>query len=310
MATDFAAVLEQARAFAAHSYAQNTRTAYASDWKLFKAWCAEQQRRPLPATPETVLGYIVTLAEKCSVDTISRRLCGIAFYHRQERMTDPTTDPEVDVTMRGLRRAKGTAANGKAPITTPLLRCLLQHCPNSMRGYQARALLLVGYAGAFRRSELVALNVTDVMFVDTGMVIQVRRSKTDQEGIGYTKGIPFGQNESTCPVRALRGWMTAASITTGCVFRALDAYGRVREQPLPSYGVARTVQWLVKQAGLDPKQYGGHSLRSGLVTAAAQAGVQERVIMQQTGHTDVRTLRRYIRDGSLFRENAAAQVGL
>lgn len=310
LATDFTAVLDQARAYAAYSYARNTRLAYANDWKLFKLWCAEQQRRPLPATPETVLGYVVTLAEKRSVATIDRRLCGIAFYHRQERMADPTNDPEVEVTMRGIRRAKGTAANGKAPITTSLLRRLLTQCPATLCGQQARALLLLGYAGAFRRSELVALTITDIQFVDAGMIVTVRRSKTDQEGIGYTKGIPFGQDEVTCPVRALRAWMAVATITTGYLFRALDGHGRVREQPLPSYGVARTVQWPIKEVGLDPKQYGGHSLRSGLVTAAAQAGVQERIIMQQTGHTDVRSLRRYIRDGSLFRENAAAQVGL
>lgn len=198
--------------------------AYANDWKLFKAWCAEQQRRSLPATPETILAYVVTLAAQCSVATIDRRLCGIAFYHRQERMADPTNDPEVNVTMRGIRWANSTAANGKAPITMPLLRRLLEHCPAPTRGQQARALLLLGYVGAFRRSELVALTVADIQFVEVGMIVTVRRSKTDQEGEGYTKGIPQG----TAKVMSARRSMSLVAVACS---RATEPNTRTRVTP-------------------------------------------------------------------------------
>lgn len=308
--TDLTTAQEEARRYAAHSYAQNTRQAYASDWKLFSAWCAEQQRHPLPATPETILGYIVALARDRSVATIDRRLCGIAFHHRQARLADPATDPEVLVTMCGLRRAKGIAPAAKTALTTAPLRQIVDVLADDLRGRRARALLLLGFAGAFRRSELVALQMADLAWVPEGLIVTVRRFKTDQEGAGMTKGIPCGSQEATCPVRALGAWLEAAAIKEGVVFRAFDTHGRLRDRPLPAYEVGRTVHWAVQQLGLTPKSYGGHSLRAGLVTEATKAGVSERVIMQQTGHSDMRTLRRYIRDGSLFRENAAAQVGL
>lgn len=308
--TDFANLLEQARSYARHSYAANTRAAYASDWQQFRAWCAQQQRRALPATAETILGYIVTLAERLSPASIDRRLCGIAFHHRQARQSDPTDDPEVAITMRGLRRAKGTAAAGKLPITPALLVDVLATCGTDRRGIQERALLLLGFAGAFRRSELVALTLDDLTLVDDGLIVRVRRSKTDQEGSGSFKGIPHGTQATTCPVQAMQTWIAVGKIRSGPLFRAFSPHGRQTRRPLPAYAVARIIQRTIRQCNLDPRHYGGHSLRAGLVTAAAQAGVAERIIMRQTGHTDVRTVRRYIRDGSLFAENAAAQVGL
>lgn len=307
---DFTAALKHAQSFAAHGYAQNTRQAYASDWRQFTAWCHDHQRRTIPATAETILGYIGALADQVSVATIDRRLCGIAFYHRQARQPDPTDDPEVAVVLRDLRRKKGTAPGAKAPITTALLLDLVTTCGDSYRGKQERAVLLLGFAGAFWRSELVALTVADVTFVPEGMLVRVRRSKTDQEGAGLCKGIPLGTHSETCPVLALREWLKVAGIRGGFLFRAVDSHGNRTRRPMSAYQVGRMVQRAVRARGLDATAYGGHSLRAGLVTAAAQAGVAERIIMQQTGHTDVRSLRRYIREGSVFRENAAAQVGL
>ena len=308
--TDLTMALAEARQYAAHSYAANTHAAYASDWSLFRGWCAAQHRRTLPATPETVLGYVVSLAAHVRVTTIDRRLCGIRFYHRQARLPDPTSDPEVQVTMRGLRRLKGVAAAAKQPITVELLRDLVGTLPHDLRGLQARAVLLLGFAGAFRRSELVALQISDLHLVPEGLIIQLRRSKTDQEGVGMAKGIPAGQQPLTCPVQAVQTWMQQADLHTGWLFRAITPHGALLDQPMRGYTVARIVQRAAQRLGLDWRQFGGHSLRAGLVTAAAQAGVPERIIMQQTGHTDVRMLRRYIRDSSLFRENAAAMVGL
>lgn len=308
--TDFASALTDAQAYTTYSYARNTRQAYASDWAQFTTWCHTHQRRALPATPETVLGYIGTMAGQLRVATIDRRLCGIAFYHHQARQPDPTADPEVATVLRGVRRKHGIAPLGKLPITIDLLQALVVACDTTYRGTQERAVFLLGFAGAFRRSELVALRMDDLTFVPEGLIVRVRRSKSDQEGRGTDKGIPHGGHAATCPVRAVRAWLKTAGIRSGRLFRALTPHGQQTQRPLPAYAVGRMVQRAVQRQGLDATQYGGHSLRAGFVTAAAHAGVAERLIMEQTGHTDVRTLRRYIRDGSLFRENAAAQVGL
>jgi len=182
--------------------------------------------------------------------------------------------------------------------------------PTSLIGVRDRALLLVGFAGAFRRSELVSLDVADVAFGADGLIVQLRRSKTDQEGEGRKVGLPFGSNPLTCPVRAVRAWLDVAVIVRGPIFRPVDRHGNVAGTQLTDQSVALVVKRCAKAAGLDPRRYAGHSLRSGLATAAAMADVSERAIMAQTGHKSLPMVRRYIRDGSLFRRNAAAAVGL
>jgi integrase len=182
--------------------------------------------------------------------------------------------------------------------------------PESLLGERDRALLLVCFAGAFRRSELVSLDVADVSFTRDGLVIRLRRSKTDQEGEGRTIGIPYGSRPMTCPVRALKEWLDFSGITAGPLFRPVNRHGQVLATRLSDRGVARVVQRAAAAAGLDPTDVAGHSLRAGLATSAAAAGVSERAIMAQTGHKSLPMVRRYIRDGSLFIENAAAGVGL
>jgi integrase len=223
---------------------------------------------------------------------------------------DPTKDPEVERTLRGIRRVKGIAPNGKAPILTPLLRQMVAALPDDLSGLRDKAILLIGFAGAFRRSEIVGLQFRDVQSSDIGLIITLRRSKTDQEGASFTKGIPIGTSDATCPKCALETWLQLAGITTGPIFRPVDRWGHVGDRALSSLGVARTVKRALTALEVDTEDYSGHSLRAGLVTAAAMAGLSERVIMQQTGHKNTEMLRRYIREGSLFRENAAAAVGL
>lgn len=172
-----------------------------------------------------------------------------------------------------------------------------------------RALLLVGFAGAFRRSELVALTVADVRFAHEGLIVTLRRSKTDQEGQGTTRGITYGSNPATCPVRALQGWIADAQLTDGPLFRSMK-YGKLQPGGLDGRDVARLLKRAARGAGLDPTHFSGHSLRAGLATAAAAAGVSERAIMSQTGHKSLTVMRRYIREGSLFRDNPSGQVGL
>jgi integrase len=177
-------------------------------------------------------------------------------------------------------------------------------------GVRDRALLLLGFAGAFRRSELTSLDHEDLEFTPEGLVALLRRSKTDQEAQGRKVGIPYGSNPQTCPVRAVQAWFAASEISTGPIFRRVDRHGKLRAGRLSGYAVALVVKRHAEAAGLDAAKYAGHSLRAGLATSAAIGGASERAIMAQTGHRSVSMVRRYIRDGNLFRENAAAKAGL
>ena len=193
--------------------------------------------------------------------------------------------------------------------------------PDTLAGLRNRALLLLGFAGALRRSELVGLDVEDLDFTSAGLVVTLRRSKTDQDGDGRKLGVPYGGRLETCPVRTSQSWLSAAAITTGPMFREItkadrilnpytDKKGRQRGVRLGDKAVALIVKRAAQEAGLDPTRYAGHSLRAGLATSAAAAGASERAIMATTGHRSVQMVRRYIRSGELFRENAAATVGL
>ena len=208
-------LLARARAYVTHSHAKNTLDAYVADWKHFSAWCDDHKRRALPASPETILCYVVDLVDRYTVATIDRRLSSIGYYHKQARHGLPTKDPEVERTMRGIRRAKGVAPNGKSPILMPLLKQMVEALPDDLPGLRDKAMLLIGFAGAFRRSELVGLHVRDIQIGDAGLIVTLRRSKTDQEGASFTKGIPVGTSDATCPKYALEVWLQLAAITQG-----------------------------------------------------------------------------------------------
>ncbi|NTU80672.1 MAG: tyrosine-type recombinase/integrase [Chloroflexales bacterium] len=311
-----APTVEKARDFVALSQAANTARAYKADWAHFAAWCVERELMSLPATPATVALYLTDLADPSEEDqvarkvsTIQRRLSGIVFYHTAANHDSPADSREVRAVMRGIRRAKGTAPTEKQPATTEIIRAMVEQLENDLRGRRDRALLLVGFAGALRRSELVGLAVRDAQITREGIVLMIRRSKTDQEGQGMTRGIAYGSNPDTCPVRALQAWLEHTDIKDGPLFRSLR-FGRVQPRGLDGRDVARIVKRAATEAGLDPTYFSGHSLRAGLATAAAAAGVSERAIMDQTGHKSLTVMRRYIRKGSLFKDNASAQVGL
>ena len=211
---------------------------------------------------------------------------------------------------RGVRRTLGTTRRQVRPLTVPELRSMLQGLRTDPAGCRDRALLLLGFAGALRRSELVGLDVADVTEGTDGLTVRLRRSKTDQEGAGRTVGIPYGSNPVTCPVRAWRAWLEVSGITDGAAFRPVDRHGHTGTARLSGHAVALVLKRHAARVGLDPAEVAGHSLRAGLATSAASAGVPERVIAEQTGHKGTSMLRRYIRRGSLFRENAAGAVGL
>jgi integrase len=213
-------------------------------------------------------------------------------------------------THAGIRRTLGTAQNGKAPALVEDLKRMLDKLPGTRVGLRDRALLLLGFAGAFRRSELVSLDVADLDFTRAGLVVTLRKSKTDQEGKSRRLGIPYASSEHTCPVRSLQAWLESARIVDGPVFRSLDRFQRVQPGRLSDKAVALVEKRRANAVGLDPARYAGHSLRAGLATSAAAVGASERVIMSQTGHRSADMVRRYIREGSLFASNPAGMVGL
>jgi len=303
-------LVEQAAGYAAAAKANATRRAYAADWASFVRWCEASGVESLPASPSSVAVYLAHLAEQGrAVASIGRALVAISQAHRMSGHPSPRGAAVVTETMRGIRRTLGVAQRAKAPVLVEQLRAILEALPATTQGDRDRALLALGFAGAFRRGELVALDVADLAWTRDGLEVTVRRSKTDQEGAGRKVGIPYGGHPSTCPVRAVRAWLDAAALVEGPLYRSVDRHGNVGDR-LSDRAVALVVQRHAAAHGLEAGRFGGHSLRAGLATSAAKAGKSERAIMAQTGHRSVTMVRRYIRDASLFSDNAAAGIGL
>jgi integrase len=309
-AVELAEIAADARGYLAASRAENTTRVYRTGWAQFTAWCDGHGVTPLPAGPETVACYVADLARLAKPATIDARLAAISAAHRAAGYNSPTKEEAVRLVRRGVRRTLGTAQRQVRPVTVPELRTMLEGLNTGPAGCRDRALLLLGFAGALRRSELVGLDVADVSEGADGLTVHLRRSKTDQEGTGRTVGVPFGSREATCPVRAWLAWLEVSGISEGPVFRPVDRHGHVGTTRLSGHAVALVLKRHAARAGLDPAEVAGHSLRAGLATSAAAVGVPERVIAEQTGHKGTTMLRRYIRQGTLFRENAASAVGL
>jgi integrase len=325
LASEASVIEAKADAYQDRAQAANTRRAYRADWTHFARWCDRFGAMALPADPRLVARYLSAFAGVLSVATLSRRLSGIQSMHKAEGLEFDSRQRELRDTWRGIRRTHGIAQRGKAPTVTEELRALVATLDTETpSGARDRALLLLGFAGCFRRSELVALDYDHVAEHRDGVVVSLAWSKTDQEGAGSEKGIPYGAHPETCPVRALKDWVSLAGITEGPLFRPVTRHGRIRATRLTDKGVARVVKRTVLAAQtaatgsgncaladtFDPKRYAGHSLRAGFITSAAAAGVSTHDIMRQSGHTREETLRKYIRHATVFRENAAAKVGL
>jgi integrase len=302
--------LQQVREFIRASKSESTIRGYRTDWQDFCGWCEAHGVGPLPASPEIVASYIAECAGRLKVGSVQRRINAIAEAHKAVGLESPTHHAMVTNTMKGIRRTLGTAPTQKVPTLTDDIRAMIDATDAGVIGNRDRALVLLGFAGAFRRSELVSLDVDDCSFGKDGLTIILRRSKTDQDGAGRKVGIPYGSNPETCPVRTVQAWIEMADINSGPLFRSISRHGQVQPGRLSGMDVARVVKKLAERAGLDPAKYAGHSLRAGHATSAAIAGASERSIMRQTGHKSVQMVRRYIRDGSLFRENSAGKLGL
>ncbi len=292
--------------------ANSTRKAYRSDWRDFESWCNAHQLPSLPSTPQTVALYIADCVNHLAAATISRRLASITKAHQAAGFTNSPASTKnfvVGEVLQGARRKLGVAQKGKEPLLVNDVRRLVAACPPNLLGLRDRALVLIGFAGAFRRSELASICSSDLTFSDSGLVIHLRHSKTDQEGEGREVAIPFGEHEETCPVRALREYLAAASITGGSVLRSINRHGQPSTNIHPD-SIATIVKRAAARAGIDATNLAGHSMRSGMATQAAMNGAGEREIAKTTGHKSRRVLRRYIRTGQLFRENAASTLGL
>ena len=300
----------RAWAYLEQAHANNTQRAYRSDWRHFEAWCQAQGREALPATPETLARYLTEMADQLSVGTLSRRLSALSAAHDAGGFESPAGSPLVRTLLRGIRRSKGVRPKAKRPLLVEDLEAGLELMPDSTAGLRDSALLLAGFAGAFRRSELVGLDWEDLEFGEEGVKITIRRSKTDQEGMGRILGIPRSNRMKLCPVRALERWRTVSGFEQGAVFRAVAPDGSTGLKRLSDRMVARIVQRWMSRAGREATAYGAHSLRSGLATAAARGGASERSIMRQTGHRSTVMVRRYIQEATVFEENAVLSTGL
>jgi site-specific recombinase XerD len=302
--------LEQVREFIRASKADSTLRGYKSDWRHFCQWCEEHGLCTLPASPESVASFIAECAARLKVGSIQRRLNAIAEAHKVLGLESPTSSGMVRNTLKGIKRTMGTASVQKAAALTDDIRAMLEATDAGLIGLRDRALVLSGFAGAFRRAELVGLDLPNLDFSRDGLTVTLRRSKTDQDGHGRRIGIPYGSNPETCPVRVLQTWLEQVPIIYGPVFRSINRHGQVQARRLSTADVARIVKKLAVRANRDASKYAGHSLRAGHATSAAIAGASERSIMNQTGHRSVQMVRRYIRDGSLFRNNSGGKLGL
>jgi len=290
--------------YAAADKAASTRRGYKSDFALFTTWCERRGYASMPATSEVVAAFLSDQANAgIKPSTLSRRIAAIRYVHDLGGHPSPTAGRAVRTAMNGIRRTRGTKPSQKAPATAERITKMLEQIPaDTMKGTRDRALLLLGFAGAFRRSELVALEVADLAFETEGLRVAIRKSKTDQEGQGHELAIPRGTKLQ--PVRAVQGWLKASGITSGPVFRAIDRHGHIRAAALSSHSVALLVKEYAEAAGLDRAEFSGHSLRAGFLTSAADTGADLLKMMEQSRHRRVETVRGYVRRANAFKGHA------
>jgi len=307
---------------AGHEYDRAARSeatwrAYRSDCEDFARWCESVGLGAFPASEETVARYLTYLADLGRRPaTLSRRLASISVAHQMAGYASPAQSYVVRERLAGIRRSVGVAQRQASPAMTPEIRKMVRSLPDGLYGRRDRLVILLGFAAALRRSELAALDVEDVRWVPEGMEVTIRRSKTDQEGDGVVVAVPYGSHAETCPLRALGAWLDATGLVEGALIRSISRDASVSLEHrlgrrLSTKGVSLIVARAARRAGLDPNGvWTGHSLRAGLATSAAKAGVPDRVIMVTTRHKSRASLDRYVRAGKRWEQVAAASVGL
>jgi len=288
--------------FIRESLSENTRKAYRADLAHFSDWGGV-----LPASADLVARYLADHADTLAPSSLARRVATLSKVHEANGWPNPCRSEIVRATMRGIKRVKGAAQDQARPLLREDLFILLDVLGDDMRAHRDRALLLIGWAGGFRSSELVGLDLTDIEEVREGLVLHLRRSKTDQTGQGRKIGIPLGRTRH-CPVAALSVWLDALKLSNGPIFRPVDRHGNVQPDRLRSDAVSTILRNRLARAGINPEGYSGHSLRAGLATSAIKAGVPTHKVRAQTGHASDLMLSRYVRDAGLFDGNAAGAL--
>lgn len=308
---DLSAIVAIARAYARDGKASATRRAYATGWAQFEAWAEKTGLCALPAEPQAAALFLAALAaDGKKPSTIALRLAAIVARHRDTGHPFDIRHPSISEVMAGIRRAHGVAQDKKTPILSPDLRAMIESMPDNLPGIRDSAVILIGYGGALRRSELAALDVGDVVSAEQGLIITLRSSKTDQEGHGDLIAIHRGRDPRLCASAALASWLDASGIDSGPLFRPLAGAGGagVRPERLTEKSMALIVKRAAARIGLDPDDFAAHSLRAGLATSAALAGADLLAIMRQTRHKSVDVARGYVRIADIWRDNVTARV--
>ena len=311
--TDIKALQEETLLNLQSSKADNTVRAYKSDFKDFGLFCAQNGFKSLPSEPKIVSLYLTYLSTKdAKMSTLKRRLVSIGVIHRLKGHYLDTKHPSIIENIMGIKRRKGSIQKGKKPILISHLKQLINAIDEQNSEYikklRDRSLMLVGFSGAFRRNEIVSLDFDDLDFVEEGVKIQIRRSKSDQFGEGFVKALPYFANTKYCPVISLKNWLEISLINSGPIFRRFVKGSKLSENRLTDQTVALLIKEYLGLAGIDSKNYSGHSLRSGFATSAAESGVEERNIMAMTGHKSTEMVRRYIKEANLFKNNALNKI--
>ena len=287
----------------------NTVRAYKSDFRDFELFCTQNGFKSLPTDPRIVSLYLTHMSTKdVKMSTLKRRLVSIGVIHKIKGHYLDTKHPSIIENIMGIKRRKGSIQKGKKPILISNLKQLINtidHYNNDeIKKFRDRSIILIGFAGGFRRNEIVSLDYEDLDFVSEGLKINIRKSKTDQFGEGLVKALPYFNNLQYCPVLSLKKWIEVSDIKSGPLFRRFSKGPKLTENRLTDQTVALLIKQYLKLAGIDGENYSGHSLRSGFATSAAESGAEERSIMAMTGHKSTEMVRRYIIEANLFKNNA------
>ena len=297
------------------SKSSNTIRAYRSDFKDFGAFCVKNGFRSLPTEPKIVSLYLTHLSIKdAKMSTLKRRLVSIGMIHKLKGHYLDTKHPVIIENIMGISRKKGNYQRGKKPILINQLKAIINVIDNEKteetKKIRDKTIILIGFAGGFRRAELVSIDYEDLEFVPEGVKISIRRSKTDQFGEGMLKALPYFSNQTFCPVLHLKKWLEISNIKSGAIFRKFNKGFSLSDNRLTDQTVALLLKNYLSIAGIENKNYSGHSLRSGFATVSAESGADERSIMAMTGHKTTQMVRRYIKEANLFKNNALNKIKL
>jgi len=297
------------------SKAENTIRAYKSDFRDFSIFCVNNGFKALPSEPKIVSLYMTYLSSKNNkISTLKRRLVSIGVIHRLKGFYLDTKHPSIIENILGIKRRKGSFQKAKKPLLINNLKKVIniidEKTKNEIKKLRDRSIILIGFSGGFRRNEIVSLDYDDLEFVEEGLKINLKKSKTDQFGEGSVKALPYFDNDKYCPVISIKKWIEISKIGSGPLFRRFSKGSKLTEYRLTDQTVALLIKEYLELAGIESKNYSGHSLRSGFATSAAESGAGERSIMAMTGHKTTQMLRRYIKEANLFKNNPLNKIKL